>query len=529
MKLLKKELFKKHSKHHPDLKLITVRCIQEYDDDTPQAVVDRIIKEEWMHPDSGDNDRKKLVADIKALWSKAALEIGEQGTAYSKQRRLSGPEQMEQALAYLKEHVVYDVFKKAHIDLSTNKETSAIDLCYKYNKLGDNNSYIPVTMFDRFLESVEIPRINPVKVWADALPKWDKVDYIKKLCSYIPSEDEDLLELFLKAWLIRAYVQAVNPENKPAVSVVNRFFLMLYGTQEGSGKTGFLEWLSPKPEWVSISGVDLNSKDSKSDMGQYMIIVDDEMRGLQHKELEHYKSLISIPKIDIRLPYARRPVTIDRTASLCGSTNRQDLFSIGEQNTRFLCITLKPGMFDWQTYTKKVDKDLLWSQIKHLSTTTWLEDNDTKIREARNAINVNFEKESMEYYAIKSHFKESLIDDGKQAVLTSSDAIILLRSLEQFKSLKLYDVAIGVALKKIFGEKVNGYKVREIVYRDSEGHLLASPPPYEITKHRTKGYKVVFDSLGALENIESGIVKGRLTTQKIRKSKNLQKVKSKKL
>jgi len=526
MKLLKKELFKKHSKHHPDLKLITVRCIQEYDDDTPQAVVDRIIKEEWMHPDSGDNDRKKLVTDIKALWSKAALEIGEQGTAYSKQRRLSGPEQMEQALAYLKEHVVYDVFKKAHIDLSTNKETSAIDLCYKYNKLGDNNSYIPVSMFDRFLESVEIPRINPVKIWAEALPKWDKKDHIKTLCSYVPAEDPELLELFLKAWLIRAYVQAVNPEDKPAVSVVNRFFLMLYGTQEGSGKTGFLEWLSPKPEWVSISGVDLNSKDSKSDMGQYMIIVDDEMRGLQHKELEHYKSLISIPKIDIRLPYARRPVTIDRTASLCGSTNRQDLFSVGEQNTRFLCVTLKPGMFDWKVYIKKIDKEMLWSQVKYLCTTNWLEDNDTNIREARNEINVSFEKESMEHHAVRSHFKTSKEEGGKQAVLTSSDAIILLRSLEQYRTIKLYDVGIGVALKKVFGEKVNGYKVREIVYSNSDGKLTASPPPYDTTKHRTKGYKVVFDPLGVSENAETGTVESTSLVLKVTKVKKAKKRKS---
>src|SRR5688572_4573112 len=355
---------KKHTHKYKDFRQLCAYCINEFGDETPEKVAYRINEEDWMDPTSDHTDSKAILKSCRAAWEGAKKDIQEVGKS-DEQKRLSEPEKLAKALEYVKANVMYDTFKNCYVHSQSHAELTPSDVYINYNDLVSDKLYIPKVFFDVAFESVQVPRFDPVKIWADNLPKWDgRVDYIKNLCKYIPAKDPRQLELYLKSWLIRCYIQTVNPHNKPAIEIVNRHFLILQSNLESNGKSSFLSWLSPFMEWVKISGIE-QGKDGKRSLAEYMIIVDDEMHGIkQFKETDAFKSLISMPKIDVRLPYAKKDSALPRIASFCGSCNSPKIFSVGEQNTRFLCVPLDDKMFDYKGYMKKIDKSKLWGQVK---------------------------------------------------------------------------------------------------------------------------------------------------------------------
>lgn len=488
---------KKKIHHHNDLLQLTVRCINDFNDTTPEQVVKRILKEEWLHPESSDaQDHKKLLRDIRVLWPKAVADQ-EYGDA-PKRKKLTYPEQLAAAGEYIENKVRYDTLKNRYIDADTGNETTPIDTCCGYNLLRDNESSINVVIFDRLFESLKVPTINPLKVWAEELPPWDKRDHIKKLCEYIPAEDPELLELYLKNWMIRAFIQAVNPHDRPTVEVVNRHFLILQSELEEGGKSSFLGWLSPFPEWFTSSGIE-EGKDGKRALAEYMIIVDDEMAGITHfKQIESFKRLISLPKINVRLPYAKKDSELSRVASFCGSSNKMNIFSIGEQNTRFLCVPLKPEYFNYKEYTKRIDKTKLWAQVKALAATNWLIDNSLTIKAKRKVTNERFEKETMEMDLINSYTRLITLEDvvpdrynipqsHSNIILRTGDVATLIGNMEKFKGLRININILGSALQKKYGKPKKGYTVGNLF----EGGTIKGER-YIKTKLRSIGYPIFF-------------------------------------
>jgi hypothetical protein len=464
---------KKHSHKYKDFRQLCAYCINQYGDETPEKAAYRITDEDWMHPDSDHADSKSILKACRAAWAGAKKDVQEIGEK-QEEKRLTEPEKMDKALDYIKANVVYDTFRNSYLNKTTLEETSPVDAFISYNYLVSDKLYIPKLFFDYAFESVQVPKVDPLKEWASNLPPWNgKVDYIKKLCSFIPARNPLQMELYLKAWLIRSYIQAINPHNKSAVEITNRHFLILQSNMEGSGKTGFLQWLSPFPEWVKISGIE-QGKDGKRVMANYMIVVDDEMHGItQFKETAAFKSLISMSKVDVRLPYARKDSYLPRVASFCGSCNSARLFPVGEQNTRFLCVPLLDKMFDYRGYMKATDKNKLWGQVKAMSDTDWLDKNDKTIRELRTETNKEFERETLEEYLLDTYFVQ--LPESRKEVMQTGDVIQKIREMEEYRNANINMNVMGSILTKKFGDRVNGY-IRGVRSRGYKIEFLAKSP-----------------------------------------------------
>lgn len=445
----------KQTHKYKDFRQLCTHCIQEYGDATPEKAAYRIVDEDWMHPESDHTEPKAIVKACKAAWAGALRDVEQVGKE-DDQKRLTEPEKLAEAVRYVRMGVVYNSFKNAYLDAVTLDEVTPSDIYIRYNDMVSDKLYIPKVFFDVAFESAQVPRFDPVKLWADKLPKWDKKDHIKNLCSYIPAKDPRQLELYLKSWLIRCYIQTVNPQQKPAIEIVNRHFLILQSNLESSGKSSFLAWLSPFMEWVKISGIE-QGKDGKRSLAEYMIIVDDEMHGIkQFRETDAFKSLISMSKIDVRLPYAKKDSALSRIASFCGSCNSPRIFSVGEQNTRFLCVPLEDKMFDFRSYMKKIDKAKLWGQVKALAGTDWLTKNEEEVKSLRFNTNKDFERETFEQDIIERYTQPLSIPD-RHKIMKTSDVINKAKELPEYANTSLNINVMGSILTKTYGQPVKGY------------------------------------------------------------------------
>jgi predicted P-loop ATPase len=230
--------------------------------------------------------------------------------------------------------------------------------------------------------------------------------------------------------------------------------LILHQQKQDSGKSGFFRWLSPYPAWVKENGLEDN-KDGYIALGRYLFVLDDELGGLTRvTQHERIKAMISTSKVDVRPPYARVDVKLDRTASFCGSTNNTDVFPSAEGTTRFLLLPLKEDVFKWEEYTKQVDRTKLWAEVKALVATDWLKINTPAIIEYRTATNIGYARDDQESYVVERFIRASEVDDGK--VLRAGDIMREMCDTE-YGYANLNIVRLGQALRKIFGERVFGH------------------------------------------------------------------------
>lgn len=367
-----------------------------------------------------------------------------------RENRLKEYERLQFALSWVYGRVHYDVLADSY-KLDDGTETGPGREYEEYNALADDLTYIDKHFFVTAFETGKIPRVNSLKLWSESLPDWDKKDWIKKFAGYLPAKDPVQAELFLKGWLIRSYIQGCNPGDRNVMEIVNRWFLILHQHKEDSGKSSYLQWLSPNMDWVKLSGIE-ESKDGYSAMAKYLFVLDDELKGLgSFKYYERLKAMISTAKVDVRPPYAKADINLPRVTSFYGSTNSDNIFPASEGNTRFLVIPLRDEAFNWREYTRTIDKQQLWAQVKHLAGTDWLEKNSGAIADIRKEINSGLTRESLEVYAV-SHYLQA---DTSGNVLPAGRILELLRDDYDYKNLNINN--LGNALRSQFGERVNGY------------------------------------------------------------------------
>jgi len=463
-------------------------------DDSYEKAAWRIHDGEWMSPDSNTgNDFNKLKKDCKTAWKKALSEL-EAGSA-PPTKELKNFEKLRIAREWVDLRVVYDTFLGQYLcEGITTGPAAEYDT---YNLQSDENSYISKPFFVNAFEVDRMSRTSAIKEWATTLPKRSGTKEIDKLAAFIPAIDPDQAKLFFTGWLIRAYIQAVNPKDLDANSIVNRWMLILHQQRQDSGKSGFFRWLSPYPEWVKENGLEDN-KDGYIALGRYFFVLDDELGGLSRvAQHERIKSMISTSKIDVRPPYAKVDVALQRTASFCGSTNNTDIFPSAEGTTRFLVLPLTEDVFKWEEYTKQVDRTKLWAEVKHLASTSWLEDNVEDIAKYRTSSNNAYVREDNESFVVERYVRVSTIDDGK--VLRAGD---LMREFCEtdygYNNLNIN--RLGQALRKAFGERVfghspdgkecRGYKITLLPATAAPSAPTVSVSPPEVEAFKKSGMKV---------------------------------------
>lgn len=130
--------------------------------------------------------------------------------------------------------------------------------------------------------------------------------------------------------------------------------LVLVGGQ-GIGKSTFLyNMLQPLNEYVVSTVVNPLDKDSIINLAENILIIINELDGInKHKEAE-LKELITLQSIKVRRPYGRFAQTMVRRASFASSTNMEQLISDVSGSRRMLIHSVRAINYktsiDWELF-----------------------------------------------------------------------------------------------------------------------------------------------------------------------------------
>lgn len=256
----------------------------------------------------------------------------------------------------------------------------------------------------------------------------------------------------LKKWMVGT-VAGIYPGKK------NILELVLYGDQR-TGKTYFLRNILPIEllDYYAECKLD-GGYDSEIAMCSALIIMDDEYGGKSKRESKVHKDLISKEKFTIRLKFAKRPVTLDRIASLCGTTNEPDILTDTTGNRRVIPVEVERrdyALFD------KIDRVQLWLEAYHLLQKGFDYELTVEEIKALNDSTTSFERLSVEGEILTKYFfhpGETIPPGIYEEYLTASDILIYLQKSTGYN--KISTAQLGKELNRI-GFENNGGKARRV-------------------------------------------------------------------
>ena len=211
------------------------------------------------------------------------------------------------------------------------------------------------------------PMVHPVRDYLNTLPKWDGIDRVHQLASYVTiepaqegqsrEEAQQLFEVHFHKWEIGNVGMWLKD------SVVNHEMLILVGPQ-GIYKTTFFRWLLPqqlhKYYWENNHN-SFKHKDDHIALGENMLVEVEEFNLTKPDDVGIMKSLITANTIKERRPYARQRDEKHRLAGFCGTCNDQHFLTDDTGNRRFLCFLVSniihPNEWD-------IDMDQLYAQLR---------------------------------------------------------------------------------------------------------------------------------------------------------------------
>ena len=188
-------------------------------------------------------------------------------------------------------------------------------------------------------------RVDPFKIWLDALPPWDgeaRIDFWLGHVFSIGDIDEDLLRWASRSVLMGVVIRTDHPGEKHDEMVV------LVGPQ-GIGKSTAWAWLLPgEPQralWFSDGLSFHDDQKTKAEALQGMVLVEaSEMTGSTKAEVETIKKFLSRTNDNIRLTYRRDPSPLLRRCMIVGTTNDpRCLPNDASGNRRFLPVPCTAG------------------------------------------------------------------------------------------------------------------------------------------------------------------------------------------
>lgn len=197
---------------------------------------------------------------------------------------------------------------------------------------------------------------HPIREYLDSLPEWDGTDYIGILANSVHTSHQKFWVECLERYLVGMCAAATQDD------VVNHTVLLPCSEIQNIGKTTFINNLLP-PElraYLSTGLINPNNKDDLAKIAQAMLINLDEFEGMNGRELNIFKDLVTRKVISIRLPYARRSQNFPHTASFAGTCNYQEVLHDTTGNRRFLCFHVNSMEFI------KINYAQLYAQIKYL-------------------------------------------------------------------------------------------------------------------------------------------------------------------
>src|SRR5690606_19298054 len=200
------------------------------------------------------------------------------------------------------------------ISLKGKKEWNYINLNSLIIELNKAGIEINPAKLEILIKSELIEKHNPIQEYFKSLPKWDGVDYISKLASYLPIYEPEVFLYHFKKWLVRSIKCALEP------GYFNKQALIISHKGQSSGKSTWCRFLCP-PELAEYMAEDIsNDKDARIQLCRNFLYNLDELAVLSKNDVNALKAFFSKTFINERLPYDRKNTTLPRICSFMGST-----------------------------------------------------------------------------------------------------------------------------------------------------------------------------------------------------------------
>ena len=249
---------------------------------------------------------------------------------------------------------------------------------------------------------------HPIQDFLNSLV-WDGVNYIGNLAQYVTDEHEQItytngakctvFGAFFGKWLIGSIGKIFS---SGAVRVQNPMLVLTGG--QGLGKSTFIEWLCPLPEFFISSAINPDSTEHQRFLATKWIWEACELGSTTRRaDREALKAFLTQQELNFRIPYAKHPIRRAAVTSFIGTLNPEDGYlNDPTGNRRFTTVELAKIDF---AYSQALDPNQLWAQAMHIykeKPHAWHYTPEEQV--ARNAINADhktdmpFESQLLDLY-----------------------------------------------------------------------------------------------------------------------------------
>lgn len=351
-----------------------------------------------------------------------------------------------------KYQLVYNIILNEYeIGLKESSKTYKLNeysLLIELNRKGIN---LRIQTLEIYLKSSFVKDYDPIKNYFFKLSKWDNIDYIRKLSSYVRTNDDEFFYYHFKKWLVRTVKCALVP------NYFNKNVFVLFHKDQNGGKTTFCRFLCPPELNNYIAENPSYDKDGIIQITQNLIINLDELDKISKKDLDSYKTLMSKTQINLRLPYGKTNTIRMRCASFVGSGNETTFLNDPTGSVRWIINELLE-MIDFN-YSKDIDINDVWRQAYYLAFIDKSFNSELTIEDVNIIQKKNKELEPMshEEELIIKYFIES---DAKDHFITTTDIVKILQEMKY----RVNTIPIGKALRKL--------NIQRIKHKSVYGYLL---------------------------------------------------------
>ncbi len=210
---------------------------------------------------------------------------------------------------------------------------------------------------NRYVNSYDIERYEPMTDFLDHLPRWDGKDRVEELARRIRTNYEDWPRLF-HIWM-RSMVAMWRGKGQ---LTGNALVPVLIGRQ-GCGKTSFCRILLPREQRLYYNDrINFkNESDLNLGLAGFALINLDEFDKITQRQQIVLKYLVSTSDLKYRPPYGKAYSSHRRYASFIGTTNEQMPLTDPSGSRRFICVNVEEDI----DFLTPIDYDQLYAQLEH--------------------------------------------------------------------------------------------------------------------------------------------------------------------
>nr|WP_293834391.1 VapE domain-containing protein [uncultured Arsenicibacter sp.] len=304
------------------------------------------------------------------------------------------------------------------------------------------------TGFDRmlsaYLGSSKRVRYNPIQEYFKNLPTIDpdEPDYLTEYCSFIKTDDDKWFRKMLEKHLLRTISQCFQ-EN-----YFNKHCLVFHGEQN-NGKTSAIRYFAPDPlKRYEKTVDDIRNKDARIELATHFFLNFDELDKMSPDDIAKVKSLMSLDRINERIPHDKYSSSLPRRATFWGTTNKTEFLVDETGNVRWIVIMIKKINHDngGPKGYKSIPVDKIWAQMYAL----WqkgekggLSSSEIKEIEKRSS---KYRRSSIEMEIIPKYYEPTDKKDPDPRYMTATDVKL---EIESKVRVLLNRERIGTALRAL--------------------------------------------------------------------------------